>query len=72
MLYKAFHTDATVLVYEDGSVTVGLYESDREKAAELYKAFEDLPPELRKESEIGLFTSITALSAQVFTTKRKP
>lgn len=71
-MYKAFHVNATVLVYEDGTVTVGLYEDDRDKSAELYKAFEDLPPELRRSSQNSLFDTINSLKPEVFVSKRKP
>ena len=71
MAYKVFHCRATVLVYDDGNVTVSVHDDDAAKMTELYGAFETLPEDKQKPSEGSVFESINALDTQVFVSRLK-
>lgn len=70
-MYKAFHCRATVLVYDDGSVTVSVHDDDAAKMTELYGAFKALPADKQRASENSVFESINALDFQVFVSRPK-
>lgn len=71
MAYKVFHCHATVLVYDDGNVTVSVHDDDAAKMTKLYGAFETLPTDKQRASENSVFESINAIDTQVFVSRPK-